>query len=122
MVETTDVLVPVRPRPVWTNLRRSQAGREAGWGLVFIAPWLIGLVLFVGGPIVASLVLSLTDFDLVHPENVRFVGLDNYARLASDPTVARSVGATFKFALLVIPLTMLASLGFALLMNSPQLF
>jgi ABC-type sugar transport system permease subunit len=97
------------------------AAREAVWGFVFIGPWIIGMILFTAGPMAASLVMSLTNFDLVHPEAVRFVGLDNYARLAQDPTVASSLVATVKFALITIPLTMVASLGFALLLNHPKL-
>jgi multiple sugar transport system permease protein len=106
-----------RGRPV---LRPSV--REALWGFVFIGPWLIGLLLLTAGPMLASLVLSLTNFNLLHPESIRFVGLDNYVRLATDPTVTESFVATFKFALISIPVTMLASLGFALLLNSPRLY
>src|SRR6476469_8609971 len=93
------------------------ARREALWAAVFIGPWLIGLVLLTAGPMLASLVLSLTDFNLVHPETVRFVGLDNYVRMASDPNVLKSLSVTFEFAAISIPLTMVASLGFALLVN-----
>jgi multiple sugar transport system permease protein len=122
MIKSTQALAPSAPRIGRPRWLRTPSGREAGWGFVFIGPWLIGLVLFVGGPMIASFVLSLTDFDLVHPDAVRFVGLDNYARLAADPLVARSVTATIEFALIVVPLTMVASLGFAVLLNSPQLF
>jgi ABC-type sugar transport system permease subunit len=103
----------------WRTL--GPAARENAWGFVFIAPWLIGLVLFVLGPMVASFVMSLTDFDLVHPDAVRFVGLANYIQLTRDPLVATSLVATFKFALVSVPVTMVASLGFALLLNSPAL-
>jgi len=101
---------------------RTPSGREAIWGVIFIGPWLIGLVLFVAGPLIASLVLSLTDFDLLRPEAVRFVGIDNYVRMANDPNVIKSLLVTFRFAIISIPLTMVASLGFALLVNSPKLF
>ena len=96
--------------------------REAAWGYVFIGPWLIGLVLFTAGPMIVSMVLSFTDFDLVHPDSLKFIGLDNYARMATDPNVLTSVLVTFKFAAVVVPLTMIASLGFAVLLNSPRLF
>jgi len=95
--------------------------REALWGYVFIGPWLIGLGLFIAGPMIASLVMSLTDFNLVHPETTRFVGLDNYIRMTNDPTIGQSLIATLKFALLAIPITMGASLGFALLLNHPKM-
>ena len=96
--------------------------REAFWGIVFVGPWLIGLALFTAGPLVASLVLSLTNFNLVNPEAVRFVGLDNYVHMASDPLVIQGLVVTFRFAIIAIPVTMVASLGAALLVNSPRLF
>jgi ABC-type sugar transport system permease subunit len=95
--------------------------REAIWGYVFIGPWLLGLALFTAGPIIASLVMSLTNFDLLHVDQTRFIGLDNYVRLTKDPLVMVSLISTFKFALIVIPVTMFASLGFALLLNHPHL-
>lgn len=119
MTPTIEELGPTSPPGPMFTIRPSV--REALWGFVFIAPWLIGILLFTAGPMIASLVMSLTDFNLVKPEATRFVGLDNYARLASDPTILQSLIATFKFALLAIPLTMGASLGFALLLNHPKL-
>ena len=121
MIDTTEALVvPTRiGRPRW---HATPTGRESLWGVVFIGPWIVGLVLFTAGPMLASLILSLTNFDLVHPDAVRFIGLDNYARMVSDPNVLKSLIVTFRFAILAIPLTMIASLGFALLLNSPKLF
>lgn len=120
MTATIEELEPATTPPVRTLTLRPSI-REALWGFVFIGPWLVGLLLFTAGPMIASLAMSLTDFNLVRPETTRFVGLDNYARLASDPTIAQSLFATFKFAALAIPLTMAASLGFALLLNHPKL-
>ena len=85
--------------------------REALWGLVFICPWIFGFLVFTVGPLIASLVLSFTDFNLVRPEDTRFIGLDNYVRMASDPLVIQGLLVTVKFALIAIPATMLASLG-----------
>ena len=122
MAQTTE-LVQARPprfgRGRWFG---TESRREAAWGFVFVGPWLIGLVLLTGGPLLASLVLSLTDFNLVNPAAVHFVGLDNYAALASDPNVRQGLVATFKFAIIAIPLTMISSLGIAVLVNSPKLF
>jgi multiple sugar transport system permease protein len=121
VIETTGSL-RVRTRriggPPWWS---TPSGREVLWGVIFIAPWIIGLVLLTAGPMIASLVLSLTDFDLINPDSVHFIGLDNYARLTSDPNVIKSLIVTFRFAIIAIPLTMFASLGFALLLNSPKL-
>jgi multiple sugar transport system permease protein len=49
------------------------------------------------------------------------VGIDNYVRMVNDPTVTGSLIATLKFAVITIPLTMVASLAFALLLNHPRL-
>jgi multiple sugar transport system permease protein len=46
------------------------------WGYLFLSPWLIGLIVFVIGPILASLYLSLTDYNIVSPP--KFVGLANF--------------------------------------------
>ncbi|MEA2653006.1 MAG: multiple sugar transport system permease protein [Chloroflexota bacterium] len=122
MTESTEALASTAPRIGRPRRGLTPRTRETAWGFVFIGPWLIGLVLFTAGPMIASLVLSLTDFDLIHPDAVRFIGLDNYARMVTDPNVVTSVLVTFKFAAIVVPLTMLASLGFAVLLNSPHLF
>jgi multiple sugar transport system permease protein len=122
MIDTTETLAAPTARIGRRRWYSTPSGREALWGVVFIGPWLIGLALFTAGPMIASLILSLTDFDLVHPDDVRFVGLDNYIRMTSDPNVIKSIIVTFSFAIIAIPLTMFASLGFALLLNSPKLF
>jgi len=95
--------------------------REALWGYVFIGPWLVGLLLFTAGPMIASLVMSLTDYDLLHSDQTTFIGLDNYIRMANDPSIVQSLISTLKFAAIAIPVTMFASLGFALLLNHPRL-
>jgi ABC-type sugar transport system permease subunit len=122
MTETTEARAAPVASTTWAHRFASPSGREAIWGFIFIGPWLIGLALFLAGPIIASLIISLTDFNLVRPEAVKFIGLDNYVEMASDPNVAQSLLVTFKFALIAIPLTMVASLGLAVLVNSPKLF
>ncbi len=122
MTQSPEALASTKPRVGRPRLRLTPNTREAAWGFVFIGPWLIGLVLFTAGPMIASLFLSFTDFDLVHPTEWKFIGIENYIHMASDPNVATSVINTFKFAAIVVPLTMAASLGFAVLLNSQQLF
>lgn len=56
-----------------------QARREAVEGYICISPWLIGFVMFVAGPILASLLLSLTYWDIGSPP--RWVGLQNYVEI-----------------------------------------
>jgi multiple sugar transport system permease protein len=95
--------------------RASLARRESRWALLFLAPWIIGFLVFYAGPMVASLWLSFTDYDIINPPT--FVGLDNYRQMMSDPMVARSLGNTVYYTLLHVPLTMAISLGLALLLN-----
>jgi multiple sugar transport system permease protein len=103
----------------------SLARREALWGLAFLSPWLVGLVLFTLLPIVASLALSFTNFSLLHPESLRFIGLDNYNRmwneLLQNGAVGQSLGVTARFALMSVPLGIGLALGLALLLNQKLL-
>jgi multiple sugar transport system permease protein len=99
----------------------SLARRETLWGLALLSPWLVGLVVFTALPIVASLALSLTNFNILHPEELRFIGLDNYSRMwnevLNDGAVGQSLGVTARFALMSVPLGIVLALGLALLLN-----
>ena len=95
--------------------------REARAALVFLAPALGALLLFFFVPVGASLLLSLTDFDIyavADPGNARLVGLANYARLLHDPVFWRALVNTLVFVLACAPLTLLVALAAALLVNS----
>lgn len=91
--------------------------RETLSGLLFISPWIVGFLAFSAIPMVASLVLSLTDFDPRQADELRFIGLDNYLRMFSDPALIKASLVTLRFALIVVPLTMAFALGVALLVN-----
>ena len=97
--------------------RLSAAQREEGWGFVFISPWIIGLVVFTGIPIVASFVLSFTSYDLLRPENTQFVFLGNYLWAVSDTDTIKSVFVTLKYAAVTVPMTLGLSLAIAMLVN-----
>lgn len=98
----------------------SWRAREARSGLLLVAPGLLLLSAFLALPVVASLLLSLTDFDLYavgDPSNARVVGLRNYARLLHDPVFWKALGNTFFFVVVGGPLTVSVALGTALLLN-----
>jgi multiple sugar transport system permease protein len=95
--------------------------REAVTGLLFASPWIVGFLLFSALPMIASLVLSLTDFDPRRPEELTFIGLDNYAHMLRDPVLLESLAVTARFALLVVPVSLVAALGIAILVNSTLL-
>lgn len=62
-------------RPKTSGMRR----KEAIAGFYFISPWLLGLLIFTAGPVIASLYLGFTEYDLFNPP--KWVGFDNYYRL-----------------------------------------
>lgn len=89
---------------------------------VLVTPALAALLVFFVVPVLAALLLSFTDFDLygvADPGNVRFVGLDNYARLLHEPLFFRALGNTALFVFVGAPLSIAASLAAALLLASP---
>lgn len=96
------------------------AARErAAWG--FVAPALIALAVFFVVPVVSSLLLSLTDFDiyaLADLSNLRWIGLENYSRLLGNPLFWQAMKNTVLFAVIGVPLSIAASLGAALLLNA----
>ncbi len=89
---------------------------------VFVGPALIVLGVFFGLPVFAALLLSLTDFDLyalADWRNLRFVGLGNYIELLQTQLFWKSLGNTFYFVIVGVPLSIGVSLGAALLLNAP---
>jgi multiple sugar transport system permease protein len=93
--------------------------RRAAW--TFVAPSLIVIGAFFLVPVLAALALSLTDFDLyalADLHNLRFVGLGNYVDILETPLFWKSLGNTFYFVLVGVPLSIAVSLGAALLLDS----
>jgi len=92
------------------------ARRRAIEGYLYISPFLIGFAVFTAYPLLASLYLSFTNFNLLSPP--AWVGLDNYARaFTGDGLFWTSLGRTVQYALLIVPLGIIASLGAALLLT-----
>jgi len=91
-------------------------------GLVFAGPALAAIGVFFVLPVLASLLLSLSDFDLyalADPANLRFVGLANYARLLADTSFWNALGNTLYFAAAGGTLSVATSLAGALLLEAP---
>ncbi len=103
--------------------RTSRPWRRRG-GLApygFIGPALAAVVVFFAVPVLAAFVLSFTDFDIygvAELGNVRFVGLDNYARLLQTPLFWKALANTAMFVFVGAPLSIAVSLGAALLLHS----
>ena len=99
-----------------------RAEARAGWTMT--APALTAIGLFFVLPALASLVLSFTDFDiyaLANLNNLRFIGLDNYQRLVTNPLFWQAMGNTMWFVVFGVPMVVIASLAAALLVNAKTL-
>jgi multiple sugar transport system permease protein len=99
-------------RDRWSPMRR----REALEGVLYLSPWIIGFLLFIAGPLFASLYLSFTKYNVLRP--AQFIGLENYiVALTKDELFWPSIWRSFYYALLSVPLAMIGSLIVAILLN-----
>lgn len=107
------------PRRVSTSGRLSPSvirNNINGW--LFISPWLIGFLLLTLYPALASLYYSFTDYNIIKP--AQWVGLSNYIDLVTrDPLFWIAIGNTLIYVVLAVPLTILFSVGIAMLLNQP---
>lgn len=98
-------------RRAWTL-----AHREAVEGLVYISPFLLGFLIFTLYPMVASLYLSFTKYNIITPPT--WIGVENYYEaFVKDPLFWKSLETTGRFAVISVGIGMLGSLGVALLLN-----
>ncbi|WP_203247639.1 carbohydrate ABC transporter permease [Sporosarcina beigongshangi] len=82
----------------------------------FLSPWFIGLIVFTGGPIIASFVLSLMKWNLI--SSPEFVGLDNFKALFDGSTdFLNSLRVTLIFTVISVVVTLFSSLFLATLLN-----
>lgn len=96
--------------------RKRLLRRETAAGVAFAMPWIVGVLMFVGGPIVVSIIFSFCEYDVIHP--ARYVGLDNYRKLLTgDPLFWKSLWNTM-FMVLGVPIGMAVGLAIAMLLNS----
>jgi len=113
----------IKQQPSIRKSRKKKKGDPfTGWrenlaGLIFIAPMLIGTSILVLFPIVASLALSFTDWNLVSGyTNAAFVGLDNFKKLFTSDVFLQALGNNF-IVLIAIPITLIISLVIAVIIN-----
>jgi multiple sugar transport system permease protein len=85
-------------------------------GYAFIAPWIIGFLVFTAGPFLVSIYLSFTRYNIITPSV--WVGAANYrVLLTGDPRFWQALTVTFKYALVAIPLGVVTGVALALLLN-----
>lgn len=82
---------------------------------LFLAPWLIGLVVITIGPMLASLYLAFTDYSLLAPPE--WIGLENFERMLRDTRLHNSLRVTFIYVLIGTPLQLGLALAIAVLLN-----
>ena len=99
-----------------TGRRMSAAARQeerAAWMLM--APWFLGVVAVTLGPLLASLYLSFTDYNLLSaPE---WVGLENYAEMLRDERLHKALAVTATYTFVSVPLMLVVALALAMLLN-----
>jgi multiple sugar transport system permease protein len=89
--------------------------RETWAAFAFLSPWLFGFFVFTAGPMVASAVLSFTDYSII--QTTHNVGFDNYKELYSDPKVRSALRTTLIYTALVVPAHVVVSLALAMLLS-----
>ena len=93
---------------------------ETKAGLAFTSPFIIGFLLFMIVPMMISLYYSLCDYNILSA--TVFVGLKNYIKMFSDEVFFKTIGVTFFYALISVPLRLAFALLVAmLLLNSSRL-
>ncbi len=98
------------------NFRLTYKQSEALSGILMAAPWILGFLFFVAGPMIASLYLAMTRWDLFTPP--RFLGLDNFhALLTDDNTFWLSFRVTTLYAVFSVPIQIAVGLALAQMLN-----
>ncbi len=87
---------------------------------VFLTPAMIGLGVFVVWPLMRAAWWSVSDADLLNPQEAQWIGAGNYSDLLGDPRFRQAFLNTALFAVLIVPLQTAAALGLALWVNRPE--
>lgn len=108
--------VATRSRTLSLLRMSPRARREAITFYLCISPWLIGFIVFTAGPMIASLGLSFTEWDILTPPEA--VGLKNYVTMfTKDPDFWQSLKVTGVYTVFSVPVRLLTALFLAMLLN-----
>ena len=91
------------------------AKNEERAAYLFLSPWIIGFIVLLAGPIIASVYLSMNEWSLVSPP--KWVGLGNYEKMVNDREFLISLKVTLRYLLLSVPVYLVTGFGLALLLN-----
>ncbi|MBN9387557.1 MAG: sugar ABC transporter permease [Chloroflexi bacterium] len=98
-------------------MKMSWSKRQKFAGYLFIAPNMLGIIIFFLIPALISFVVMFTDLDFLSKAPVNFIGLDNFARVFSDETFYTALKNTFIF-LLAVPVSIAIAVFLAILLNN----
>lgn len=102
-------------KPVRKVKKGGLAREEARDGLLFIAPWFLGFVLWTAGPMIFSLVMTFTHWSVLSAP--KLAGLDNFRRLIDDDLFYIAMYNTAYYTFIAVPLQQIASLAIAFGLN-----
>src|SRR4051794_18428565 len=94
--------------------RRWRVSEETRWGYIFLLPWAVGFVIFTAGPMIASLYLSFTKYNVIRAPQV--TGLRNYQLLLNDRHIPQALANTAFYAILHVPAVIILSLLLAMML------
>ncbi|MBN1345358.1 MAG: extracellular solute-binding protein [Phycisphaerae bacterium] len=89
--------------------------REWWAGLVCASPWIVGFLVFTAGPILFSILMSFSDYDVINPAH--WLGLGNYREAFGDPLFYTSLANTV-YMVMGVPLGLIVGLAMAMLLDS----
>ncbi|SDU79180.1 multiple sugar transport system permease protein [Jiangella alkaliphila] len=107
--------VPASPAPTHSAVARRTRRRDTWWAFGFLAPQLVGLAVFVLGPMVFAFYLSFTNWDGFNELSI--AGLDNYRFVFTDPQLRASARNTLWLTVLQVPGLLLSGLAVAYLLQ-----
>lgn len=112
---TGDIVTATAPAPAPRRARARRGLRDSLAAYGFLAPWIIGMAAFTIGPVIASFVLSFTKYNLLQPPT--WIGTQNYELMLKDERLHHSLGVTFTYVALAVPLQLIVALGLAMLLD-----
>jgi len=114
-------LIKTSSKPKVAQANEALRRREALIGLLFLSPWIIGFILLKALPILTAFGYSFTNFNMLHPEAVSFVGLKNYLDFLVDLDAWSNLVGSLGYFTLTVPLELLVALALAAIFSSERL-
>lgn len=113
MRETAAVPVAVR----LAAEKRKNTMRRTAAGYACLAPVILGMLIFTIGPLIYSFVVSFTDYEFLKEETFVWNNFSNYKEIFRDEAFLGSIGFTFKYAIVSVPVSMCASFFLSYFLN-----